>query len=96
VRHLLVANPNLPQEQMLALALRFPEAFLANPVLPLWFMADPNWLRPGAARDVLDQAQMKPEWPALAQQYAAVVTQLERRAADLTFRNSDRIYLDPK
>ncbi len=80
VRHLLMANPNLPQEQVIALATRFPRAFLLNPALPLWFVADPDWLPPDVARDVLKCAQRERDWPALAEQYAALVALLERCA----------------
>jgi hypothetical protein len=80
VRHLLVANPNLPQEQVIALAPLFPRAFLANPVLPLWFIENPNWLPLEEAREVFERAQQEPDWLALAIQYAAVVAQLERCA----------------
>jgi hypothetical protein len=76
----LVANPNLPQEQVIALAPLFPRALLTNLVLPWWFVEDPNWLPPKVAREVLERAQQGPEWPALAIQYAAVVAQLERCA----------------
>jgi len=81
VRQLLVANPNLPQEQAITLAPLFPRAFLSNPVLPLWFMEDPNWFPPGVAQAVLERARQEPDWPALATQYAAVAL-LERCAAD--------------
>jgi hypothetical protein len=84
VRHLLVANPNLPQEQVIALAPLFPAALLANPVLPLWFIENPKWLKPNIAQKVLEGAQQEPEWPALAEQYAIVVAHLERRAADIS------------
>jgi len=80
VLQLLVGNPNLPQEQVIAFAPRFPAAFLANPVLPWWFMEDPNWLLPWQAREVLERARQELEWPALAQQYVALVALLERRA----------------
>jgi hypothetical protein len=81
MRHLLVANPNIPQEQVLILAPRFPRAFLTNPVLPLWFVTDPNWLPPRVAQVVLEQVQCEPGWPALATQYATLVALLKRCAS---------------
>ena len=82
VRHLLAANPNLPQDWVIILASRFPGAFLTNPMLPWWFVAEPNWLSPEVARHVLEQVRQEPNWQAVAQQYADLVVQLERRAAD--------------
>jgi len=79
--YLLVANPNLPQERVITLAPLFPGAFLTNPVLPLWFVADPNWLPPHKARAVLEQARREPDWPALAKKYVALVALLEQRCA---------------
>jgi len=85
VCHLLVGNPNLPQKQAIVLAQWFPKAFLTNPVLPLWFIENPNWLPPKAAQLVFKRAQQEPDWPALAEQYAALVAHLERCAAKDTY-----------
>ena len=81
VRHLLVANPNFPQEQVIALASQFPRAFLTNPVLPWWFIGDPNWLTLQEAQSILLRAQQEPDWLAWAEQHANLVAPLEQRCA---------------
>jgi hypothetical protein len=79
VRHLVVANPNLSQEQAITLAPLFPTAFLANPAVSLWFIENPNWLPIWAAMAVLERAQQEPDWPAVVEQHAALVALLKRR-----------------
>ena len=37
-------NPNISQEEAIWLAPVFLEAFLDNPIVPLWFIEDPTWL----------------------------------------------------
>jgi len=83
VRSLLVANPNLPQDQIIELAPLFPRAFLSNPALPQWFAADPNWLPRWAAHSVLVLGRREPEWPAVAEQYADLVALLYQRCAGM-------------
>lgn len=44
VRRTVAANPNTPEEVLLRLAVHFPQEFLANPVLDLLILVNPNLL----------------------------------------------------
>lgn len=55
VRRAVARNPNTPEDVLLRLAVHFPEEVLANPLIDLLLLVNPNWLAeiPGYARNRL-------------------------------------------
>src|SRR5262249_48757960 len=53
VRQQIAANPNTPARLLAVLGAGYPEAVLANPVLPLLLLVQPSWLLPGPAQAFL-------------------------------------------
>lgn len=61
---LIAGNPNVPLSLLWKLALDYPEAVLANPILPLLFLEDPN-LAHQLSMDVVEVLAASPNCPRL-------------------------------
>jgi hypothetical protein len=73
----IVQNPNIPQDIAVWLARAFPVAFLANPVVPLWFVADPVWLNASDAAAILAALRVGGESAHVAKHSPALLSLLE-------------------
>ncbi len=79
---LLATNPNMPTPMLVFLAIRYPAAFLTNPVLPLLFMESPHWLPPEEAQSILDAIARHPASAHLAQKHRELLSLIEQCAQE--------------